>query len=140
MLRAAALLLFYPLLYIALTMTLSVTRLANFVGCDWGDAVVFVGATLFTCGGWCNVVLYTATRRGIVGWEWFGWVRWIGRRCHRRGTRDAGAGVEGMGGGRSGVADGVGVKEGATAVGLGRDTAELDHSIPELDVVQGRGK
>jgi len=46
--------------------------------------------------------------------------------------------VQGMpGGGRSGVADGVGVKEG-DAVG-GRDTAELDHSIPELDVVQGRG-
>ena len=71
-LRAATTLFCYLLVYIMLTMTLSITHLANFVYRDWGHTIIFAGASVYTCGGWCNVLLYTATRRGIVPWNWFG--------------------------------------------------------------------
>lgn len=56
-------------------MPLSISRLANFVGRDWGQTILFVGASLYACGGFCNAILYTATRRGLISWSWCGWRR-----------------------------------------------------------------
>lgn len=115
-------------------MTLSVTRLANFVGRDWGKAVVFVGATLYTCGGWCNVVLYTATRKGIVSWDWFGWIKWAKKRWRKKGT---GKGTEGKeAGAASGAQNGLGIKK-EEGMGVRRELDDLNWQSEELDIVRG---
>jgi hypothetical protein len=65
-------LLFYPLLYILCTLTLSIVRLADIEGHEWSQIVYFIGASLYACEGWCNVLLYT-TRDGVISWSWLGW-------------------------------------------------------------------
>jgi hypothetical protein len=68
--HAALTLLCYPVMYIALTITLCITRLAQFGNKDWGLGPVYAGAAIFECTGFVNVLLYTLTRRGIISWSW----------------------------------------------------------------------
>src|SRR5271156_247366 len=68
--QVALTLLAYPIMYICLTLTLSITRLSQFAGDNWGLTCVYVGASIFCCTGWVNVLVYTATRKGIISWDW----------------------------------------------------------------------
>jgi hypothetical protein len=68
--KAAVTLLYYPVVYICLTMPLTVARLAQFAGKNWSLTTIIVGANIYFCTGWVNVLLYTATRRGIISWNW----------------------------------------------------------------------
>ena len=75
MLQVARSLLWYPLVYLCLTAPITIGRLGTYAGDSWGQTVIFVGASLYACAGWCNVLLYTATRKGIISWTWCGWKR-----------------------------------------------------------------
>jgi len=77
--QVALTLLAYPIMYICLTLTLSITRLSEFAGDDWGFTCVYVGASIFCCSGWVNVLMYTVTRKGIISWDWL-----FGRRSRAR--------------------------------------------------------
>jgi hypothetical protein len=68
--QVALTLLSYPIAYICLTMPLSITRLSQFAGKDWGLTCIYAGACIFCCTGFVNVLLYTATRKGIISWSW----------------------------------------------------------------------
>jgi hypothetical protein len=80
MLQVARSLLYYPLIYLFVTTTLTIGRLATFTNAPWAQTCIFVGATLYACGGWANALLYTTTRKGIIGWSWCGW----SRKCRDR--------------------------------------------------------
>jgi hypothetical protein len=67
--RVTFTLLGYPLLYISLTMPLCIVRLSEFAGRNWGYTGIYIGGCIFTCTGFCNVLLYTLTRKGIVSWR-----------------------------------------------------------------------
>lgn len=67
--RATYTLLGYPIIYICLTMPLCISRLSEFAGQEWGSNAVYVGACIYTCTGFCNVLLYSLTRKGIVSWK-----------------------------------------------------------------------
>ena len=75
MLQVARSLLWYPLIYLCLTTTITIGRLGTFTGDSWGQTLIFVGAAIYSCAGCCNVLLYTATRKGIISWTWCGWKR-----------------------------------------------------------------
>ena len=62
-------LLIYPVIYMILTMPLSISRIAEFAGQKWGLKIVYFGAALFDCTGFINVLLYTTTRKGLVSWD-----------------------------------------------------------------------
>lgn len=67
--------LWYPLLYIILAMPLSIARLKQILDPKWTHVqLFFVLASIYTCGGWCNVFLYTSTMEGIISWNWLGWI------------------------------------------------------------------
>ena len=68
--QVALTLLAYPIMYICLTLTLCITRFSEFAGDDWGFTCVYVGASIFCCTGWVNALMYTATRKGIISWDW----------------------------------------------------------------------
>src|SRR5579859_1647160 len=68
--QVALTLLCYPLSYICLTMPLCITRLSQFAGHNWGLVPIYAAASLYCCSGFFNVLLYTATRRGIISWGW----------------------------------------------------------------------
>ena len=68
--HVALTLLCYPIMYICLTMPLSISRLSQFAGKSPSLAAVYAGATIFCCSGLVNVLLYTATRKGIISWNW----------------------------------------------------------------------
>jgi hypothetical protein len=70
MTQVAIRLLCYPIVYICLTMTVTVARLAQSAGNNWGLTTIHVGAAIYVCSGWVNVLLYTATRKGIISWDW----------------------------------------------------------------------
>jgi hypothetical protein len=70
MLQVARTLLWYPLVYLIITAPLTVARIAGFAGRDWASTCIFVGAAFYASGGWLNVSLYTATRKGIIGGSW----------------------------------------------------------------------
>jgi hypothetical protein len=69
--RASLSLLIYPFIYILLTLTLSISRISEFANRPFGLNSVYIGACLFDCTGFVNVILYTGTRKGIVSWNWF---------------------------------------------------------------------
>jgi hypothetical protein len=73
--QVALTLLCYPLSYICLTMPLCITRLSQFAGHNWGLVPIYAAASLYCCSGFFNVLLYTATRRGIISWGWL-FKRW----------------------------------------------------------------
>ena len=62
-------LLCYPVIYFVLVLPLTISRLMEFANRSWSLIAVYVGATLFACQGWVNVLLYTATRQGIISWH-----------------------------------------------------------------------
>lgn len=68
--KVAYTLLLYPVLYIFHTMPLAVLRLAKFVGTSSSYGSVYFGASIYCCSGWTTVLLYTATRKGIITWNW----------------------------------------------------------------------
>jgi hypothetical protein len=63
-------LLCYPITYILLTMPLSITRLSQFAGNNWGLPAIHAAAAIYCCSGFINVMLYTLTRKGIISWDW----------------------------------------------------------------------
>jgi hypothetical protein len=63
-------------------MPLAISRVALFAGDDWGTTILFVGASLYACGGLCNALLYTATRRGLITWSWCGWRQKLPKAIH----------------------------------------------------------
>jgi len=68
--QVAVRLLCYPVVYICLTMPVTIARLAQFGGHNWGLTAIHVGAAIYVCSGLVNVLLYTATRKGIISWNW----------------------------------------------------------------------
>ena len=52
-----------------LNMPISMARIAEFAGQEWGITFIHFGAALFECTGWINVLLYTSTRKGLVSWN-----------------------------------------------------------------------
>jgi hypothetical protein len=68
--QVALTLLFYPVMYICLTMPLVITRVSQFAGNQLGLTSIYVGASIYCCSGFVNVLLYTATRKGIFSWDW----------------------------------------------------------------------
>lgn len=85
--KVAYSLLFYPFLYIFHTLPLAILRVANFVGTTSSYSAVYFAASIYCCSGWTTVLLYTATRKGIISWDWF--PRWLKGRS----TQDRGAPV-----------------------------------------------
>jgi hypothetical protein len=67
--QVALTLLFYPIMYICLTMPLVITRVSEFAGNKWGLTSIYIGASIYCCSGVFNVLLYTATRKGIISWD-----------------------------------------------------------------------
>lgn len=69
MVQVASTLLWYPLIYLCCTIPLAVSRLATFPGDHWASVSIFPSVAIYASGGWCNVLLYTLTRKGIVPWS-----------------------------------------------------------------------
>ena len=70
-------LLCFPVIYTVLALPLSVARTLEMANHRPSNAYIWISASLYTCGGWCNVILYTATREGVIPWNWFLWRRWF---------------------------------------------------------------
>lgn len=68
--HVALTLLCYPVMYICLTMPLSIARISQFAGDNPTWASVYAGASIYCLSGLVNVLLYTATRKGIISWNW----------------------------------------------------------------------
>ena len=81
--QVALTLLCYPIMYICLTMPLSITRISSFAGHDLGLKSVYAGASIFCCSGLVNVLLYTLTRKGIISWDW------LFRKCKKNKTNNS---------------------------------------------------
>lgn len=74
LLDGAGSLLWYPLTYTALTLPLSITRMAEIADhAQWGPKVAFTAAALYASGGFVNAILYTAEFNGIISWKWGAW-------------------------------------------------------------------
>jgi len=69
MTKVAYALLLYPILYIFHTLPLAILRLANFGGFIPSYGALYFVASIYCCSGWTTVLLYTATRRGIISWD-----------------------------------------------------------------------
>ena len=67
--RASKIMLCYPAIYFVLVLPLAVARIMEFDNKNWSLTAVYVGGALFDCQGWVNVILYTATRQGIISWD-----------------------------------------------------------------------
>jgi hypothetical protein len=67
--QAAFKLLAYPLLYLCLTVPIGTVALASLAGHIWLTPV-YVASCFYGSTGWANVILYTATRKGIISWNW----------------------------------------------------------------------
>lgn len=81
LLNGTASFLCYPIVYIFLTLPLSITRLNQINNQpDFGETIEFLAATMYTSGGVCNVLLYTAERRGIISFRWRAWFQSPARR------------------------------------------------------------
>ena len=67
--KVSKVLLCYPLVYICLTLPTAIIRLGQFAGQPWGLTAAFVAADINLLSGFCNVLLYTTTRKGMVPWN-----------------------------------------------------------------------
>jgi hypothetical protein len=67
--RVSWTLLCYPIIYFVLVLPLAVARIMEFANKDWSLTSVYVGGALFDVQGIVNVILYTATRQGIISWD-----------------------------------------------------------------------
>jgi len=63
-------LLLYRILFTVLAMPFAVARLGQLVGDDWSFLAIDVGACFYCSLGWGNVVVYVATRKGLISWDW----------------------------------------------------------------------
>jgi hypothetical protein len=66
--RASIILISYPMVYICLTMPMCIARVCQFTGKTWSLPGVYAGTTIYVCSGAVNVLVYTTTRQGIIGW------------------------------------------------------------------------
>jgi hypothetical protein len=66
--RASIILISYPMVYICLTMPMCIARVCQFTGKTWSLPAVYAGTTIYVCSGAVNVLVYTTTRQGIIGW------------------------------------------------------------------------
>ena len=66
--RASIILISYPMVYICLTMPMCIARICEFTGNDWSLPAVYTGTVIYVCSGAVNVLVYTTTRQGIIGW------------------------------------------------------------------------
>jgi len=92
MLQVARTLLWYPFVYLIITAPLTIARIAGFAGRQWAVTCIFVGAAFYASGGWLNVLLYTATRKGIIGssWKWsWAWLNRFKCACSRKSDKQA---------------------------------------------------
>jgi hypothetical protein len=62
-------LIIYPILYMILTLPISISRISEFRGQELGLTFAYFGAALFECTGFINVLLYTSTRKGLISWN-----------------------------------------------------------------------
>lgn len=62
-------LLCYPTIYICLALPIAITRISQFAGNQVGFAAIYVSVCMYSCSGWVNVLVYTATRKGIISWD-----------------------------------------------------------------------
>lgn len=67
--QAAFKLLAYPILYFCLTVPIGTVALASLAGHIWLNPV-YIASCFYGSTGWANVILYTATRKGIISWNW----------------------------------------------------------------------
>lgn len=67
--QAAFKLLAYPILYLWLTVPIGTVALASLAGHIWLKPV-YIASCFYGSTGWANVILYTATRKGIISWDW----------------------------------------------------------------------
>ena len=67
--HASKVLLCYPFVYIFLTLPTAIIRIGQFAGRPWGLTAAFVAADINLLSGFCNVILYTTTRKGMVPWN-----------------------------------------------------------------------
>jgi len=118
MLQVARSLLWYPFIYMCVTMPLTIGRLATFANDDWAVTAIFVGATCYACGGFCNVLLYTSTRKGIISWT----------SCFRRRRRASEDSVQEV----ENKANGKAITGGALSKG--------SNNLESQNVQSGRGK
>ncbi len=76
--KVAYSLLFYPFSCIFHTLPVAILRVVNFSGTSSSNyGAVYFAVSLYCCSGWTTVLLYTATRKGLISWNWLG-------RCMRR--------------------------------------------------------
>jgi G protein-coupled glucose receptor regulating Gpa2 C-term len=67
--RASVILISYPVVYICLTMPMCIARICQFAGKSWSLPAVYAGTVIYVCSGAVNVLVYTATREGIIPWR-----------------------------------------------------------------------
>ena len=67
--HASKVLLCYPFVYIFLTLPTAIIRIGQFAGRPGGLTAAFVAADINLLSGFCNVILYTTTRKGMVPWN-----------------------------------------------------------------------
>ena len=67
--QAAFKLLAYPILYFCLTVPIGTVALASLAGHIWLKPI-YIASCFYGSTGWANVILYTATRKGIISWIW----------------------------------------------------------------------
>lgn len=67
--RASVILISYPVVYICLTMPMCIARICQFAGIHWSLPAVYAGTVIYVCSGVVNVLVYTATREGIIPWR-----------------------------------------------------------------------
>ena len=69
LLKVSKVLLCYPLVYVLFTLPTAIIRLGQFAGKPWSITTAFVVVDINILSGFCNVILYTSTRKGMVPWQ-----------------------------------------------------------------------
>jgi len=63
-------LLIYPLLFTCFAMPFAIARVAQLAGHKWSFLAIDIGVCFYCSSGWVNVVVYVATRKGLISWGW----------------------------------------------------------------------
>ena len=67
--KASFTMLCYPLIYMLLTIPISLSRVSQFANKKGSLTSVYIGAGILELAGFVNVLLYTGTRKGIISWD-----------------------------------------------------------------------
>jgi hypothetical protein len=67
--KVSATLLYYPVVYMVLTIPMSVTNIAAFAGKISNLPTLYFSVGMFCSLGFANVILYTSTRKGMIPWD-----------------------------------------------------------------------